>query len=91
MVAEMTIPVRFQRTSMLDIAYEEHGPPNGSAIVLLHGFPYDPRCYDAVAPALAAEGYRVIVPLPARLWTYPVCVDGHHALRPAGGLGMRPA
>jgi pimeloyl-ACP methyl ester carboxylesterase len=62
MVAEMTIPIRFQRTSMLDVAYEEHGPVNGSPIVLLHGFPYDPRCYDAVAPSLAAAGYRVIVP-----------------------------
>jgi pimeloyl-ACP methyl ester carboxylesterase len=62
MAAEMTIPVRFQRTSMLDVAYEEHGPSTGSPIVLLHGFPYDPRCYDAVAPSLAAAGHRVIVP-----------------------------
>ena len=50
------------RTALLDIAYEEHGPPGGEAVILLHGFPYDPRCFDAVAPALAAEGRRVIVP-----------------------------
>jgi pimeloyl-ACP methyl ester carboxylesterase len=31
-------------------------------VVLLHGFPYDPRSYDEVAPALAARGCRVIVP-----------------------------
>jgi pimeloyl-ACP methyl ester carboxylesterase len=44
------------------VAYEEHGPADGRAVVLLHGFPYDPRCFDAVAPPLAALGYRVIVP-----------------------------
>jgi pimeloyl-ACP methyl ester carboxylesterase len=30
--------------------------------VLLHGFPYDVHAYDAVAPALAADGCRVVVP-----------------------------
>ena len=50
------------RTDVLDVAYEEHGPPGGSVVVLLHGFPYDPRCYDEVAPALAADGCRVLVP-----------------------------
>ena len=49
-------------TPTLDVAYEEHGPPDGSPIVLLHGFPYDPRCFDAVAPPLAARGFRVVVP-----------------------------
>jgi pimeloyl-ACP methyl ester carboxylesterase len=59
---ETVIPIRTIRTAVLDLAYEQHGPSDGEAIVLLHGFPYDPRCYDAMAPALAAEGYRVIVP-----------------------------
>ena len=49
-------------TSVLDVAYEEHGLANGDPIVLLHGFPYDPRGYDAMVPTLAAAGYRVIVP-----------------------------
>ena len=47
---------------MLDLAYEAHGPETGEAVILLHGFPYDPRCFNAVAPALAEDGYRVIVP-----------------------------
>lgn len=47
---------------MLDIAYEEHGAANAEVVILLHGFPYDPRAYDEVAPALSAHGYRVIVP-----------------------------
>jgi pimeloyl-ACP methyl ester carboxylesterase len=46
----------------LDVAYEEHGPLGGDVVVLLHGFPYDPRCFDLMAPSLGAEGYRVIVP-----------------------------
>lgn len=56
------VPVRHARTATLEIAYEQHGPDDGDAIVLLHGFPYDPRCYDEVAPPLAERGYRVIVP-----------------------------
>lgn len=50
------------RTASLEAAYEQHGPPGGEPVILLHGFPYDPRCYDAVAPVLAAAGHRVIVP-----------------------------
>ena len=50
------------RTATLDVAYEESGDPAGAPVVLLHGWPYDPRCYDEVAPPLAAAGYRVIVP-----------------------------
>ena len=50
------------QTTVLDIAYEEHGPADGPQAVLLHGFPYSPRAFDAVAPALAGQGWRVIVP-----------------------------
>ena len=52
----------YVRTSMLDIAYETHGPLDGEPVILLHGFPYDPRAYDAIAPLLAERGYRVLVP-----------------------------
>jgi pimeloyl-ACP methyl ester carboxylesterase len=50
------------RTSVLDIAYEESGPTDGVAVLLMHGFPYDPRTYDEVAPPLVETGCRVIVP-----------------------------
>jgi pimeloyl-ACP methyl ester carboxylesterase len=50
------------RTDVLDVAFEEHGPPGGAPVILLHGFPYDVRAYDEVAPALAADGNRVLVP-----------------------------
>jgi len=58
----VTPSVKTIRTPVLDIAYEEHGPADGQAIILLHGFPYSPRGYDNVAPPLAAKGYRVIAP-----------------------------
>jgi pimeloyl-ACP methyl ester carboxylesterase len=50
------------RTDGLEMAYEEHGPPDGDPVVLLHGFPYDVRAYDEVAPAIAGDGCRVLVP-----------------------------
>lgn len=34
----------------------------GEVVVLLHGFPGDRHCWDRVAPALAAAGYRVLAP-----------------------------
>jgi len=55
-------PIHVVSTPRLDIAYEEHGHADGLPVVLLHGFPYSPRCYDAVAPVLAQDGCRVIVP-----------------------------
>ena len=50
------------RTAALEIAYEESGTASGTPVILLHGWPYDPRCYDQVVPPLAAAGCRVIVP-----------------------------
>lgn len=53
---------RTVRTPTLEIAYEESGPATGIPVVLLHGWPSDPRDYDAVAPMLAESGCRVLVP-----------------------------
>jgi pimeloyl-ACP methyl ester carboxylesterase len=52
--------LKHARTSVLDIAYEESGPADGALVILLHGFPYDPRAYDDMLPLL--PGCRVIVP-----------------------------
>lgn len=49
-------------TPSLDIAYDAAGPSDGPTAVLLHGFPYDARCYDQVAPILARAGMRVVAP-----------------------------
>jgi pimeloyl-ACP methyl ester carboxylesterase len=53
---------RFIDAGVLRVAYEEQGDPAGRPVVLLHGFPYDVHAYDGVAPLLAAQGLRVIVP-----------------------------
>src|SRR5262245_21934464 len=50
------------RAGVLDVGFEEHGDAQGWPVVLLHGFPYDVRAYDGVAPILTASGARVIVP-----------------------------
>ncbi|HJS86822.1 MAG TPA: alpha/beta hydrolase [Acetobacteraceae bacterium] len=49
-------------TPTLEIAYEAYGPDAGPALILLHGFPDDPRAWDDVAPPLAQAGWRVLVP-----------------------------
>jgi pimeloyl-ACP methyl ester carboxylesterase len=55
-------PLRQIDAGVLDVGYADVGPPVGRPVVLLHGWPYDIHSYAAVAPALAAAGYRVIVP-----------------------------
>jgi pimeloyl-ACP methyl ester carboxylesterase len=47
---------------LLNVGYAEDGPSDGTAVVLLHGWPYDIHSYVDVAPLLAARGYHVIVP-----------------------------
>jgi pimeloyl-ACP methyl ester carboxylesterase len=47
---------------LLNVGYAEAGPANGTAVILLHGWPYDIYSYVDVAPLLASAGYRVIVP-----------------------------
>jgi pimeloyl-ACP methyl ester carboxylesterase len=53
---------RTLQTDVLEIGYEEHGDPAGTAIILLHGFPYDVRSFDGVVEPLVAAGHRVLVP-----------------------------
>ena len=53
-------PVRMVRANGIDLAVYEAG--SGPAVVLLHGFPGLAFTWRHQIPALAAEGYRVIVP-----------------------------
>ena len=55
-------PLRQIDADVLNVGYVEAGPADGTAVILMHGFPYDIHSYGEVAPLLAAEGYRVIVP-----------------------------
>ncbi|WP_020673313.1 alpha/beta hydrolase [Amycolatopsis nigrescens] len=49
-------------TPVLDVAYEYAGDAGAIPVILLHGFPYDVRAFDEVAPALADEGAFVLAP-----------------------------
>ena len=55
-------PLRHANAGVLDVAYYEAGPADGPVAMLLHGFPYDIHSFVDVAPRLAAQGCRVIVP-----------------------------
>jgi pimeloyl-ACP methyl ester carboxylesterase len=55
-------PLRQIDAGLLNVGYAEAGPADGPAVLLLHGWPYDIHTYVDVAPLLAAQGYRVIVP-----------------------------
>src|SRR5215213_7658188 len=55
-------PVKQIDAGLLNVGYVEAGPANGRPVILLHGWPYDIYSFVDVAPLLAAEGYRVIVP-----------------------------
>ncbi len=54
--------LRSVKAGDLEIGYAEAGPQDGPAVLLLHGWPYDIHSYVDVAPILAAEGHRVVIP-----------------------------
>jgi len=55
-------PVKQVKAGLLNVGYVTAGPAGGRPVILMHGFPYDIHSYAGVAPLLAADGYRVIVP-----------------------------
>jgi pimeloyl-ACP methyl ester carboxylesterase len=55
-------PLAQIEAGVLNVGYAEAGPADGPAVLLLHGWPYDIHSYAEVAPLLAAEGYRSIIP-----------------------------
>ncbi|MDX1642939.1 MAG: alpha/beta hydrolase [Thermoanaerobaculia bacterium] len=63
----MTPPAPELRSGMVDLGevalhVVEAGPADGPAVVLLHGFPEFWRGWRRQIPALAAAGYRLVVP-----------------------------
>lgn len=50
------------RSGCLDVGIETAGPQDGWPVLLLHGFPYDPHAFEAVAAELAAAEARVLAP-----------------------------
>src|SRR5262249_18697693 len=54
--------MRTGRTGLLEVSFEEGGPRDGSAVVLLHGWPDAPCGWDLIAARLQAKGWRTVVP-----------------------------
>jgi pimeloyl-ACP methyl ester carboxylesterase len=71
------------------ISYEVTGPDDGPAVVLLHGFPDCGHLWRHQVPALAAAGFRVIVPDQRGYGQSdkPADVDQYNLLLLAGDVG----
>jgi pimeloyl-ACP methyl ester carboxylesterase len=54
--------MRTVSTELLEIAFEEDSPEEGSPVFLLHGWPDAPCGWDGVARGLRMAGWRTIVP-----------------------------
>jgi pimeloyl-ACP methyl ester carboxylesterase len=103
MSSEHPAPERLTiRTDLLDVAIDCWGPDDGDPVLLLHGFPYDPRSFDATAQIMAADGFRVFAPYlrgfgPTRFLSADVMRSGQqtaiaHDIRAVmDGLGLAQA
>lgn len=68
----------------IEIACERWGDREGWPVVLTHGFPYDPHCYDDVASGLVEHGAYVLTPYmrgygPTRYRTPEIVRSGQQA------------
>ena len=54
--------LKILETDTLQIACEESGHPGSRPVVLLHGFPEDPKAWGKVGDELARDGFRTIAP-----------------------------
>ena len=58
----MTAPIQEFTNEGLRFDVTDTGPPDGRAVILLHGFPEDRECWAPVASRLAGAGYRALAP-----------------------------
>jgi pimeloyl-ACP methyl ester carboxylesterase len=64
----------FVEANGLRFAYFEEG--TGPLVLLVHGFPDTPHTWDAVRPAVAALGYRVVSPFTRGYYPTAIPTDG---------------
>jgi pimeloyl-ACP methyl ester carboxylesterase len=55
-----TITVGNENSTPIELYYEDHGNPEGQAVVLLHGYPLNGASWELQSRELIAAGYRVI-------------------------------
>ena len=56
------LPMPNARTDAADIGYAEHGHPDGTPVVLVHGFPDSAATWDGVVGELRQDRLRLIIP-----------------------------
>lgn len=56
------MPVQHVSVDELTFTVQTDGPDDGLPVLLLHGFPQGPGCFDAVLPRLHGAGLRTIAP-----------------------------
>jgi len=54
--------MKFIDTSVLRVGYDEWNPDGRATVILVHGWPDSPRCWNDVAALLARTGLRVLAP-----------------------------
>jgi len=89
-------PIKQIDAGVLNIGYLEIGPSAGPPILLFHGWPYDINAFAEVAPLLAKQGHRVIVPhlrgYGTTVFRSPETVrNGQQAALAADGLALMDA
>jgi pimeloyl-ACP methyl ester carboxylesterase len=51
-----------QATDVLEVGYKTGGPPDGTPVLLLHGWPDDVRAWRGITPQLEQAGFRWLAP-----------------------------
>jgi pimeloyl-ACP methyl ester carboxylesterase len=59
---EKGVVMKTVRTELLEIAFDEGGPADGAAVLLLHGWPDAPCGWEFIASRLQAQGWRTVTP-----------------------------
>jgi pimeloyl-ACP methyl ester carboxylesterase len=72
--------IQWATTPDLDIAYEEWGHSNKEVVILLHGFPDDPRGRKHTLKCRMQSDRS----LPPWFWAYPLSPRRYDAFGPAG-------
>jgi hypothetical protein len=62
---------------VLSVEYAEAGPPDGPAVILLHGWPYDIHSYAEVTPLLGGVGHNLPQGAPQVFAEAVADVDGY--------------
>jgi pimeloyl-ACP methyl ester carboxylesterase len=78
--------MHFEKTELLNIAFEMAGPLSGPTVFLLHGWPDAPVGWTHVASRLQGQGFRTIAPY--LRGSYPTEFRSQSTLRFAGAVSM---